>query len=237
MEFSNRVALVTGGTGALGSAVVLDLIARGARTIVTYRSETEWETLQMRAGEHQGLLVGSPVDLLNEPEVIRCVEGATGQWGRLDFFVAVAGGFAAGRSYESDMGLWDRMLDINLRSLVVPLRHVVPVMLRNRFGRIVTVGSGATLRSGGAGVAAYAVSKTAARKLTEVLADEVKGHNIHVHCVLPGTMDTPANRQAMPKADQSQWVKTEEVARVICFLLSNESSGVYSAVVPVQGGS
>lgn len=237
MEFSDRVAMVTGGAGALGTAVVLDLLARGARTIVTYRSDAEWDALQTRAAHHKGLLVGAPMDLLNEPGVIRCVEGAVGEWGRLDFFVAAAGGFAVGKSYESDMGLWDRILDINLRSLVIPLRHVVPVMIRNHFGRIVTVGSSAMLRGGGSGMAAYAVSKTAVLKLTEILAEEVKGHNIRVHSVLPGTMDTPANRQAMPKADPSQWVKTEQVARVIHFLLSDDSSGIQSTSVPVTGGN
>jgi NAD(P)-dependent dehydrogenase (short-subunit alcohol dehydrogenase family) len=108
-------------------------------------------------------------------------------------------------------------------------------MIRQNFGRVVTVSSGSILRGGGAGIAAYAVSKGAVRQLSEILADELKAYDIHVHCILPGTMDTEANRLAMPKADFSKWVKTDEVARVIHFLLSDNARPVRSVVVPVLG--
>jgi NAD(P)-dependent dehydrogenase (short-subunit alcohol dehydrogenase family) len=108
-------------------------------------------------------------------------------------------------------------------------------MIRQNFGRIVTVSSGSILRGGGAGIAAYAVSKGAVRQLSEILADELKAYDIRVHCILPGTMDTEANRLAMPKADFSKWVKTGEVARLVHFLLSDDSRAVRSAVVPVLG--
>jgi len=112
---------------------------------------------------------------------------------------------------------------------------MVPVMITQNFGRIITISSGAILRGGGAGMAAYAVSKVAVRQLTEILADELKDHDIHVHCVLPGTMDTESNRRAMPNADPSQWVKTDDVASVIHFLLSDNARAVRSVVVPVLG--
>jgi NAD(P)-dependent dehydrogenase (short-subunit alcohol dehydrogenase family) len=127
------------------------------------------------------------------------------------------------------------MLEINLLSLVRALRAVVPVMVKQNYGRIVTVSSGAILRGGGAGIAAYAVSKGAVRHLTEILAEELKGRDIRAHCVLPGTMDTEANRRAMPGADRSKWVKPEQVARVIRLLLSDEMSAVRSVAVPVPG--
>jgi NAD(P)-dependent dehydrogenase (short-subunit alcohol dehydrogenase family) len=115
------------------------------------------------------------------------------------------------------------------------LRAVVPVMIRQNFGRIVTVSSGAILRGGGAGMAAYAVSKGAVRQLTEIVADELKGYDIRAHCILPGTMDTEANRRSMPKADFSKWVKTEDVACVIHWLLSDDTRAVRSVAVPVLG--
>jgi len=149
--------------------------------------------------------------------------------------VAVAGGFAAGKSFETDDQTWDHMLNLNLRSLIFCLRSFVPVMVRQNFGRIVTVSSGSILRGGGAGIAAYAVSKGAVRQLSEILADELKAYDIHVHCILPGTMDTEANRLAMPKADFAKWVKTEDVARVVHFLLSDNARPVRSVVVPVLG--
>ena len=235
MEFEHRVAIVTGGTGALGSSVVLDLLRSGARVVVTYRSETEWAALEARAGENRGNLSGVKVDLIQSSEVDRFASDVVTKWQRIDYLVAVAGGFAAGKSFETDDETWDQMLNLNLRSLIHCLPAIVPVMIRQNFGRIITVSSGSILRGGGAGIAAYAVSKGAVRQLSEILADELKAYDIHVHCILPGTMDTEANRLAMPKVDFSTWVKTEEVARLVHFLLSDESRAVRSVAVPALG--
>jgi len=235
MDFENRVAMVTGGTGALGGAVTMDLLGAGARVAVTYRSEDEWAALEKRAAEHRNRLVGAKVDLTKAGEIGAFVAEITGRWQRVDFLVCVAGGFAAGKSYETDEQTWDKMFNLNLRTVVVCLRAVVPPMIRQNFGRIVTVSSGAILRGGGAGIAAYAVSKGAVQQLTEILADEVKNYDIRAHSIMPGTMDTDANRRSMPKADFSKWVKTEDVARVISWLLSGDARAVRSVVVPVLG--
>ncbi len=235
MEFKNRTALVTGGTGALGAAVTLDLLAAGARVAVPYRSEKEWEALRLRSGAAPDSLLGIRTDLTRSSEVERCVEQAAEKGRRIDFLVAVAGGFAAGKSFEAEEHAWDKMLEVNLQTLVRCLRAVVPRMIQENFGRIVTVSSGAILRGGGAGMAAYAVSKGAVRQLTEILADEVQEYDIRVHCVMPGTMDTEANRRAMPRADFAKWVKTEDVARVIHFLLGEDARPVRSVTVPVLG--
>jgi NAD(P)-dependent dehydrogenase (short-subunit alcohol dehydrogenase family) len=235
MEFEHRVAVVTGGTGALGSSVALGLLRSGARVVVTYRSEKEWAALEGRAGERLGKLTGVKVDLIQASEVERLVAEVLSKWQRIDHFVAVAGGFAAGKSFETGDETWDHMLNLNLRSLILCLRSIVPVMIGQNFGRIVTVSSGSILRGGGAGIAAYAVSKGAVRQLSEILAEELKAYDVHVHCILPGTMDTEANRLAMPKADFSKWVKTEDVARLVRFLLSDDSRAVRSVAVPVLG--
>jgi len=235
MELEHRVAIVTGGTGALGSSVALDLLRSGARVVVTYRSDSEFAALEGRAGEHRGNLTGAKVNLTQAPDVERLVADVLAKGQRIDHLVAVAGGFAAGKSFETDDQAWDHMLNLNLRSLILCLRSIVPAMIRQNFGRIVTVSSGSILRGGGAGIAAYAVSKGAVRQLSEILADELKAYDIHVHCLLPGTMDTEANRLAMPKADFSKWVKTDEVARLVHFLLSDNARAVRSVVVPVLG--
>ncbi|HUX10380.1 MAG TPA: SDR family NAD(P)-dependent oxidoreductase [Terriglobia bacterium] len=235
MEFRDRAAVITGGTGALGRAVVLDLLSSGATVAVPYHGEKGWESLRAAAGEHAGRLAGSPVDLSDAAAVDRFMAGVLERSKRLDFLVCVVGGFAAGRSFETDDGAWDRMLDLNLLSVVRTLRRAVPAMVRQNFGRIVTVSSGAILKGGGAGMAAYAVSKGAVTQLTEILAQEIGAYNIRAHAVLPGTMDTEANRKAMPQADYSKWVKTEDVARVIHFLLSDQSHAVRSVAVPVLG--
>jgi NAD(P)-dependent dehydrogenase (short-subunit alcohol dehydrogenase family) len=235
MSFEDRVALVTGGTGALGSAVVLDLISNGVRVAAPYRSQEEFDNLTAQADGRGENLNGMKADLTRGEEVERAVAAVLERWGRIDYLVAVAGGFAAGKSYETDERTWDHMFNLNLRSVYLAARAVVPHMIRGNFGRIVTVSSGAILHGGGAGIAAYAISKSAILKLSEILADELKDYDIHIHCVLPGTMDTAANRGAMPKADFSKWVKTEDVARVIRTLLSDDLRAVRSVAVPVLG--
>jgi len=235
VDFRDRVVIITGGTGALGRAVTLDLLSHGANVAVPYLAEEEWKSLQAIAGRDAVRLTGSPVDLRNSDDVDRFVAGVAERSGRLDSLVCVAGGFAAGKSFETDDRAWEHMLDLNLKTIVRMLRPVVPVMIRRNFGRIVTVSSGAILHGGGAGIAAYAVSKGAVAQLTEILASELEKYDIRAHCVMPGTMDTEANRKAMPKADFSKWVKTEDVAKVIHFLLSDQFHAVRSVAVPVLG--
>lgn len=229
MDFENRVAVVTGGTGALGTAITLDLLRSGADVTVTYTSGLEWRRLQALASDLQYRLDGVSLDLTRARDVEIVVRDLVNRHGRIDFLLCLAGGFAAGKAWETDESTWDRMLQMNLRTLTSILRCVVPLMIDRNFGRIVTVSSGAILNGGGAGLMAYAVSKGAVRHLSELLAAEVKGKDIRVFCLMPGTMDTEANRRAMPEADPSKWVKTETVAGVVHDLL--EGGGNNSPVV------
>lgn len=235
MDFEDRVAVVTGGTGALGRAVVADLLRAGARVVVPYRQQEAWKALRTRADEHRARLTGSPVDLTSASQVRSFIQDTVAGSRRIDFLVCVAGGFAPGKSFESVEQTWEHMLDLNLRSVFLLLQPVVSVMIRQNFGRIVTVSSGAILQGGGAGMAAYAVTKGAVRQLTEILTRELEGYDIHAHCVMPGTMDTEQNRKAMPKTNPAEWVKTEDVAQMIHFLLSEKARAVRSAVVPILG--
>jgi NAD(P)-dependent dehydrogenase (short-subunit alcohol dehydrogenase family) len=235
MDFKDRVAIVTGGSGALGSAVALDLAECGARVAVPYTAIEQWAALENRAGAARERLWGAQADLTKAAAVERFVTDVTQRWGRVDFLVCLAGAFAAGKVYETSEESWDRMFDLNLRTVYLTAHAVVPLMIRQNFGRIISTSSGAILNGGGAGIAAYAISKGAVRQLTEILASELKGYNIHAHCILPGTMDTEANRRDMPKADFSKWVATGDVARVIRFLLSDDAGAVRSVAVPVLG--
>jgi NAD(P)-dependent dehydrogenase (short-subunit alcohol dehydrogenase family) len=233
MDFQDRVALVTGGTGALGSIVVRDLLANGARVAATYTVEAEWQHFLATAADWRPRLTGIPVDLTEADEVRSAVQSLQNSHGRIDFLLALAGGFAPGKIHETSEAVWDRMLNLNLKTLFSILRPTIPVMIRQNFGRIITVSSGAILSRPGAGVAAYAVSKAAVRHLSEVLAEEVKSYNIRVHCLMPDTLDTEANRRAMPKADFSQWVSTAEVTRLIHGLLVNDTDS--QLIVPMLG--
>jgi NAD(P)-dependent dehydrogenase (short-subunit alcohol dehydrogenase family) len=221
VDFDNRVALVTGGTGALGNAVALDLLRSGALVTVTYTSGLEWRKLQTRAGDLAATLDGVSVDLTRAGDVALVVRDLETRYGHIDFLLCLAGGSAAGKVYETDEATWDRMLNLNLRTLTSVLRSTLPHMIAKNFGRIVTVSSGAILGGQGAGKTAFAVSKGAVRHLSELLAGEVKGYDIRVFCLMPGTMDTEANRRSMPEADFSAWVKTETVAGVVHDLLKD----------------
>jgi NAD(P)-dependent dehydrogenase (short-subunit alcohol dehydrogenase family) len=233
MDFQGRVAIVTGGTGALGSEVVMNLAASGARVAVPYTSDEHWAELESRAGAAREQLWGAKSDLTNALAVARFVSEVTERWGRVDFLICIAGGFEAGKIHETSEAAWDRMFDLNLRTVYLAAHAAVPVMIRQNFGRIITTSSGAILNGGGAGIAAYAISKGAVRQFTEILASELKAYNIHAHCILPGTMDTEANRHDMPKADFSQWVSTSDAARVIHFLLSDDARALRAVAVPV----
>ncbi len=200
-----------------------------------FTRDEHWAALQNRAGVARERLWGAKADLTNAAAVEGFIADVTARWGHVDFLVCIAGGFAAGKIHETSEETWDRMFDLNLRTVYLAAHAVVPVMIRQNFGRIITTSSGAILGGGGAGIAAYAVAKGAVRQLTEILASELKGYNIHAHCILPGTMDTEANRRAMPKADFSHWVATEDVARVIRFLLGDDAHAVLSVAVPVLG--
>src|SRR5437016_8577767 len=139
MSFVDRVAMVTGGAGALGRDVVSQLIKAGARVAVPYRRKGIVEIIEAAPGEVRSRLYASELDLTAGEAVQKFTEGVVGRWGRIDFLFAVAGGFAAGRSFETEEAIWEQMLETNLHSLVTVLRAVVPVMIRQKFGRIVTV--------------------------------------------------------------------------------------------------
>ena len=235
MSFQDRVAIVTGGTGALGSVIALDLAEKGARVAVPYTADEHWTALETRAGAARIRLWGARADFTHAPVVEQFAADTVARWGRVDFLVCIAGGFAAGKVHETSEETWNRMFDSNLRTVYLAAHAVIPIMMRQNFGRIITTSSGAIVNGGGAGIAAYAVSKGAVLQLTEIIAAELKGYDIHAHCILPGTMDTAANRRAMPKADFSQWVTTEDVARVVRFLLDDDAGAVRSVSVPVLG--
>ncbi len=219
----------------MGSTVALDLAANGVRVAVPYNVDEHWAGLVKRAGAAREQLWGAKADLTKAAGVEQFVADVNQRWGQVDFLVCIAGGFAGGKIHETSDETWDKMFDLNLRTVFLAARAVVPLMIRQNFGRIITTSSGTILNGGGAGVAAYAISKGAVLQFTEILASELKGYNIHAHCILPGTMDTEANRRAMPKADFSQWVSTDDVARVIRFLLGDDARAVRSVAVPVLG--
>jgi NAD(P)-dependent dehydrogenase (short-subunit alcohol dehydrogenase family) len=238
-RFSETVALVAGGTGALGRAVSLAFLSEGASVFATSRRSAEVDTLRSEAGAAGGRLSGEAVDVTDEAAVAKLVAAirARDRQGRLDVLVNCVGGYAGGsKIWEGDAKSLDDMLALNLRSGWVLARAVVPVMLAAGHGAIVNVASRAALVHG-AGEGAYAASKAAALALFDSLAADLKGTGVRVNSVLPSLIDTDANRKAMPKSDFSKWPKADEIARVILFLCGDDAKLIHGAAIPVYGGS
>jgi NAD(P)-dependent dehydrogenase (short-subunit alcohol dehydrogenase family) len=227
-----RAALVTGGTGALGRAVARRLLAAGTRVAVTYRRAEEWRSLAAEAAAPDRLF-GIEADLADPGRAASLVQEAASRLGLLDGVALIAGGWAGGKPFdEAPQEEWSLMLRGNLDSAAHVCRAALPHLLRQG-GSIVAVGSRAA-ETGGAGMAAYAVSKVALHALVRVLALENRGRGVRVNAVLPGTIDTAANRAAMKGADRSSWTPPERIAEVVAFLLSSESLATTGALVPVD---
>jgi NAD(P)-dependent dehydrogenase (short-subunit alcohol dehydrogenase family) len=234
---NDKVAVVAGGTGGLGRAVSLAFLNEDAQVVVTYRKQEEFDALKNLSGGNALRLEGYKVDVTDEAQVEKLIEGAVQRHGRLDVMVNTVGGYAGGvKLWELDTKVFDQMLALNLRSGYALSRAAVRVMLKQRSGAIVNVAAKAAIDHG-AGVGAYAASKAAVVAMMDSLAEDVKGTGVRVNSVLPSIIDTETNRKAMPKADFAKWPKPEDIARVIVFLCSDDAKVIHGAAVPVFGNS
>lgn len=218
-----KTIVITGGGGALGGGVARVATARGAAVAL----------VDVGAIGGEGAFKFPGVDLTDRAAADNVMAAIKAQTGRLDALFNIAGGFAAEPLESSDLAVWDRMFALNLKTALVASKAALPHLIASGEGRIVNVGAlGAT--KAGAGMGAYAASKAAVAKLTESLAEELKGR-VTVNAVLPSTIDTPANRAAMPKADYSKWVSPADLAAVMLFLASSEARAITGALIPVAG--
>jgi NAD(P)-dependent dehydrogenase (short-subunit alcohol dehydrogenase family) len=234
-EFTDRVVMITGAAGNLGSAVTRAFEKEGAKLVLIDRAADRLPRLFPEMVYSADHFLAVSVDLM-KPEVVEAtVEETVRGFGRIDVLVNVAGGFRAGTAvHETSFETWDFMLNLNARSLFTVARAVIPHMLEQGSGKIVSVAARAAVQ-GSAKAAAYSVSKSAVVRLTESMSAELKRKGINVNCVLPGTIDTPQNREAMPNADHSRWVEPEAIADVITFLASDAARAVHGAAIPVYG--
>ena len=234
MDLSGRHVVVTGGTGALGTAVVQTVVSSGATCMVPYVHESEAQRFPFRDQKQVTLLKVS--DLSDEAEVSKVY---TGKSSPLWASIHLAGGFAPGKVAETDRTALMTQIDNNFVSCFICCRAAIDAMLAaGHGGRIVNVAARPALEwRSGAGMAAYAAAKTGVAALTAALAEEVAKDGILVNAVAPSIMDTPANRKAMPKANFDAWPKVEEVAATIVFLASPDNRVTRGAIVPVYGKS
>jgi NAD(P)-dependent dehydrogenase (short-subunit alcohol dehydrogenase family) len=236
-SLTDKVIIVTGAMGNLGHAVARRVQAQGGKTILVDRSS---DRLQKTYGELKDStrhwLAGN-IDMTDSKSVNAMAAEAHRRFGRLDGLVNTVGGFRGGKPvHETDLSEWDFLYDLIVRTTLNGCRAVIPYMLQAQRGSIINIGS-RNVFQGSPNYAAYSAAKTAVLRITESLAGELKAHGIKVNCVLPGTIDTPQNREAMPKADFSTWVPPGDLANVIAFLLSDDARSVTGAAVPVFGRS
>jgi NAD(P)-dependent dehydrogenase (short-subunit alcohol dehydrogenase family) len=230
MDYRDRHVIITGGTGALGAAVVGALVERGAVCHVPYIIHAEAEQFVLRS--HERVKLVEDVQLADEAAVARFYGGVPALWGSIH----LAGGFAMAPLAQT--GKADLMAQVDMKFVSAFLCCRAAVKAMKDGGRIVNVAARPALEwRAGAGMVAYAASKAAVAALTVALAEEVAKDGILVNAVAPSIMDTPANRAAMPKANHAAWPKVEEVAATIAFLASPENKVTRGAVVPVYGRS
>jgi NAD(P)-dependent dehydrogenase (short-subunit alcohol dehydrogenase family) len=231
MDFRDRHVVITGGAGALGTALVEGLVEAGAICHVPCLDEAEAQRFRLR--EHKQVVLSVTGSLAAEEPISRLYRGIAPLWASIH----LAGGFAAGPLREASVATLRQQIDMNFLSCLLCCRAAVNAMAGNG-GRIVNVAARAALEwRSGAGMAVYTASKAAVAALTAALAEEVAKDGILVNAVAPSIMDTPANRAAMPKADHAQWPKVEEVAATIAYLASPDNRVTRGAIVPVYGKS
>jgi 3-oxoacyl-[acyl-carrier protein] reductase len=222
-----KVVVVTGALGALGKVVAETALARGARV-----AGIDHAASQIPAATANRIELGG-VDLSDAAQAKTAIDAVAAHFGRCDALINIAGGFAFEAIAEGDPKTWQRMYALNVLTALNASRSAIPYLSSSGAGRIVNVGAMGALQAG-AGMGAYAASKAGVHRLTEALAAEWKGR-ITVNAVLPSTIDTPANRAGMPKADFAKWVTPAELAEVILFLASDAASAVTGALIPVSG--
>jgi NAD(P)-dependent dehydrogenase (short-subunit alcohol dehydrogenase family) len=228
MDLSGKVVAVTGSDGALGTAVVATLSTYGARLALLTHSAAAPSSPPAKAVHYGG------VDLTQGTAVRSAMQRIAQDAGRLDGLVNLAGGFRWEKLADGTLESWDAMYRLNLRTAVVSCQAALPYLLQSGSGRIVNVGALGAVKAA-AGMGAYAASKAGVARLTEALADELKGRGVTVNAILPSILDTPKNRLDDPKADFTRWVTPVEAAEVIAFLVSDQASAVTGALLPVAG--
>jgi NAD(P)-dependent dehydrogenase (short-subunit alcohol dehydrogenase family) len=225
---SERIAFITGANGGLGTFVTESFLQQGDKVIGASRhvDSSEFPNPNFRA---------MSVDFTNQQQVHDAIAKVIAELGRLDILVHVLGGFAGGQSIATtDDATWKRMQDLNLTSAFYVLRETIPHLRKSKNGRIVAIGSLAA-KEPQPNLGAYVIFKTALSMLVQTVALENADSSLTANVILPGTMDTPANRQAMPNADFSKWLNPKRVAELILWLADERAAQVTGTVIPIEG--
>lgn len=223
-----RVAAITGAFGILGSAV-----SRAARQAGWAVAMIDMAPPPAAAGGDATLLL-SGVDLTDAAGAQGAIDAVVARFGKLDVLFNIAGGFTWTTLADSSPADFEKMFRLNLMTCSNACRAATPALIASGSGRIVNVGALGAHGAAAAGMGAYTASKAGVHKLTESLAQELKG-KVTVNAVLPSIIDTPQNRADMPKSDPSTWVQPDELAAVMMFFASEGASAVTGSLTAVAG--
>jgi len=230
-DFSKKVVFITGGTGALGRMLVKKFIDSGAVTISSFHNEKEAEKLKIENPKVKLI----ELDMLKEEQLLKTIPQLVREFGTIDILVNVVGGYLGGKSIiDLSETEWDSMMNLNLKSAFLISKHLIPVMKSGNGGNIVHISSRTGVKSEG-GDSAYGASKAGLIRFVESAAQEFKEFNININCVLPTIIDTEANRKAMPNADFSKWLSTDDLTNVILFLCSSGGRVINGSAIPTYG--
>ena len=229
---SGRVAVITGGFGALGQVVATAALDYGFNVAVVGHAAEPSASLASRLGPSALLLGG--VDLAEEAAATAAMRAVKSRFGRIDVLFNIAGGFRWIKIEDSHSADLDFLLRMNVRTTANAVRAALPALTESPAGRIVNVGALAA-EKGTAGMGPYSASKAAVLRLTEALAEELKDAGVTVNAVLPSIIDTAQNRADMPKADISRWVAPADLAEVMLFLASEKARAITGALIAVRG--
>lgn len=228
MDLSGKRIIVTGAFGALGAAVSAAVKAAGGTVACVDFAPAS----KAPATLEKAVLIGD-ADLGAPAAAKAVIESAAAQLGGLDGIVNIAGGFRWEKIADGDPATWDFMFNVNLRTAVNATRVALP-LLQSGGARVVNIGAAGAIKAA-TGMGAYAASKAGVAKFTEALADELKDNGVTVNAILPSIIDTPVNRADMPDAEFERWVKPQQVADLVVFLLSDRATAITGALIPITG--
>ena len=224
----DKIVFITGAKGGLGSFVTRRFLAAGATVVGTSRSISKEDFPQPN-------FIPLAVDFTQAAAVHDAIASVIGRFGKLDVLVHVLGGFAGGQTVvQTDDATWEQMRDLNLTSAFYVLRAAIPHLRKSGTGRIIAIGS-LTAVAPHSRLGAYVTFKAALSTLVQTVALENKDAGLTANVVLPGTMDTPANRKSMPDADFSKWVQPGDVADLVLWIADERSAHVTGIAIPIDG--
>ena len=235
MRLKDKIAIITGGTGAIGRTIAEIFLQEGAKVLVTYRKEEQFNEILLKLNRYKENLFGKKVDVTVAEQVKDLVEEAVSKFSKIDILVNGVGGITPSSNIvDLEEKAWDFMLNLNLKSAFFCSKFILPYMQKQKYGKIVNISAKLALEPV-AGMGAYSAAKSALINLTQTLAKEVKDSGINVNAVVLSLVKTEANLKTITKSDPSKWVEIEDVAKTILFLCSDEAKGINGDVVKVYG--